>query len=624
MTTIMNHLSTTFTALRRSSRPALVAFVTAALAISVTTSATLADAATTKKPAVKPAAAAPSNGLPKAKHVWYIIMENKSYDATFSGLNNNTYLWKTLPSQGTLLTNYYGTGHYSQDNYTALVSGQAPLYDQQLDSPKYADANGAVITDKSDPNYGQFKAAGDPYTLQGSVYPSSVSTIFNQLSAANVSWKAYAQDLGNADSSGAAHSVTTCGAPGTDPTNSPVANPGGANATDQYVAKHFPLPWFHSIIDNASTMCDSKHSASLFDPTNGLYADLQSEATTPAFSWISPNNCSDAHDAVCYGNNLSGGWSDPNTPNAPINYTGGLYAGDLFLKHIIPEIQASPAYKDNGLIIVSFDEGFPAYTFTGNSFQNAPDPATAAQSLAADSAGENINGVNVNTEPTGPNAIVKTDSNGNQLYPGPGFNAFLDRDNTIPGIVMGGAGAIPAARTDAGATSDGSSSYISDNSIVATDLGRTVTGINIPDGATVGAVYDLPSWAAAPKTSTSTCPTACVVTGSFQLFVNGKPQAPNGPVSGVTLGARTAATDPLYDATHATLGGGDVGMVLISNFNKPGTTDSTFYNHYSFLRTLEDLFGVAKASPGLDGKGHLGFAAQPGLKPFGTDVFNKQ
>src|ERR1700744_3489778 len=46
----------------------------------------------------------------KVKHVWLIILENKSYDATFTGLNNNTYLWKTLPSQGVLLKNYYGTG----------------------------------------------------------------------------------------------------------------------------------------------------------------------------------------------------------------------------------------------------------------------------------------------------------------------------------------------------------------------------------------------------------------------------------------------------------------------------------------------------------------------------------
>src|SRR5580692_6195670 len=67
------------------------------------------------------------------KHVWLIILENKSYDATFTGLNQNSYLWKTLPSQGVLLTNYYGTGHSSMDNYISMVSGQAPQEDTQSD-----------------------------------------------------------------------------------------------------------------------------------------------------------------------------------------------------------------------------------------------------------------------------------------------------------------------------------------------------------------------------------------------------------------------------------------------------------------------------------------------------------
>ncbi|MGD0981522.1 MAG: hypothetical protein ABR946_08570, partial [Solirubrobacteraceae bacterium] len=73
----------------------------------------------------------------KIKHVWYVILENKAYDATFTGLNNNTYLWKTLPSQGALLTNYYGTGHSSLDNYLSLFSGQAPVTDDQDDCPAY-------------------------------------------------------------------------------------------------------------------------------------------------------------------------------------------------------------------------------------------------------------------------------------------------------------------------------------------------------------------------------------------------------------------------------------------------------------------------------------------------------
>src|SRR5580700_987459 len=82
----------------------------------------------------------------KIKHVWLIILENKSFDATFTGLNNNTYLWQTLPSQGALLKNYYGTGHFSLDNYTSMVSGQATQPDTQADCPFYDQMSGSVDT----------------------------------------------------------------------------------------------------------------------------------------------------------------------------------------------------------------------------------------------------------------------------------------------------------------------------------------------------------------------------------------------------------------------------------------------------------------------------------------------
>ena len=62
----------------------------------------------------------------KIKHVWLIILENKSYDETFTGLNQNSYLWQTLPQQGALLTNYYGTGHFSMDNYISRSSRPRP------------------------------------------------------------------------------------------------------------------------------------------------------------------------------------------------------------------------------------------------------------------------------------------------------------------------------------------------------------------------------------------------------------------------------------------------------------------------------------------------------------------
>ena len=143
--------------------------------------------------------------------------------------------------------------------------------------------------------------------------------------------------------------------------------------------KHFPFPWFDSILDPGD--CNSHHIANLFDPEQRPLPRPPEASTTPAFSWITPNNCSDGHDAVCHGNNLSGGLANPTTPNAPVNYTGGLYAADLFLEHVIPEIEASPAFKEGGLIDITFDEGFPPFTYTGNSFANStivpPDAATS-------------------------------------------------------------------------------------------------------------------------------------------------------------------------------------------------------------------------------------------------------
>ena len=101
----------------------------------------------------------------KIKHVWLIILENKSYDATFTGLNKNTYLWRTLPGQGVLLKNYYGTGHFSFDNYLASVSGQATQPDTQADCPTYKHFAGHVDTSgslKTNPNYGQMTSAQGP------------------------------------------------------------------------------------------------------------------------------------------------------------------------------------------------------------------------------------------------------------------------------------------------------------------------------------------------------------------------------------------------------------------------------------------------------------------------------
>jgi hypothetical protein len=53
--------------------------------------------------------------------------------------------------------------------------------------------------------------------------------------------------------------------------------------------------------------------------------------------------------------------------------------------------------------------------------------------------------------------------------------------------------------------------------------------------------------------------------------------------------------------------------VLLSKFIKGGTVSNVGYNHYSMLKSVEDIFGLQ----------YLGFAGQPGLVPFGADVFTQ-
>ncbi|MGE5282161.1 MAG: alkaline phosphatase family protein [Chloroflexota bacterium] len=60
-------------------------------------------------------------------------------------------------------------------------------------------------------------------------------------------------------------------------------------------------------------------------------------------------------------------------------------------------------------------------------------------------------------------------------------------------------------------------------------------------------------------------------------------------------------------------GGGHVGMLLLSPYVEPGSTDdSYYYNHFSLLRSVEELFGLAP----------IGYAANPALTPFDSAVYN--
>jgi hypothetical protein len=133
-----------------------------------------------------------------------------------------------------------------------------------------------------------------------------------------------------------------------------------AAAHDQYATRHNPFVYFHSVIDDQDR-CDEHvvplggvqaGSGGARDSFRGhLYEDLRSPQTTPNFMFVTPNLCNDAHDATCAGPNVEG------TTDAAGKNIGGLVAADLWLKHWMPMILASPAYRSGKLLVVlTFDE----------------------------------------------------------------------------------------------------------------------------------------------------------------------------------------------------------------------------------------------------------------------------
>ncbi|MGH8445613.1 MAG: alkaline phosphatase family protein [Solimonas sp.] len=72
-------------------------------------------------------------------------------------------------------------------------------------------------------------------------------------------------------------------------------------------------------------------------------------------------------------------------------------------------------------------------------------------------------------------------------------------------------------------------------------------------------------------------------------------------------------------------GGGRVGAVLISPFIKPGTVATLPYNHYSLLRSVGDIFGVAYLGHATDGDKADGTPCVNADQPcsFGSDIYTR-
>ncbi len=264
-------------------------------------------------------------GHHQIKHVFVITLENEGFDVTFGANSKAPYLSQTLTAKGAFLTQYYGAGHVSLDNYIAMISGQAATIATRNDCQTFADFQLTGVTADG-------QAIGT-----GCVYPNTIKTLPDQLKAAGKTWRGYMEDMGNDPNRESA----TCGHPAlntVDHTQAAEAPGATAPQGDQYATRHDPFVYFHSIINSADCNADVVN-------LSRLQKDLALEATTPNFVFITPNLCDDGHDAPCV-----------------TGQPGGLVSADQFLQKWVPIITASPAYLRDGLLIINFDESGSSVT----------------------------------------------------------------------------------------------------------------------------------------------------------------------------------------------------------------------------------------------------------------------
>jgi hypothetical protein len=408
---------------------------------------------------------APSSSLlslPPIKHVFEIVLSDQGYTQAFMDSAGHKYLATTLRDQGELIADYFGVASSPLANEIALISGQGPTQQTVTNCPVFADLAPAT------------KGSEGQVLGNGCAYPARTLTLANQLANAGYKWRAYVQGIGD----GPKGQPATCRHPtlGADDADQAV-RPG-----DAYVTWSNPFVYFHSLIDGHQCRKDDVG-------LDQLKQDLKKTDTTPAFSYIAPSPCDDASDQPC-------------SPGA----RSGLAAADTFLKSVVPEIETSAAYKQNGLIAITFDE--------------APQTGPLADSSSC-------------------------------------------CDNpTYPNLASGAAGAGTGTTTTTGTTP------------------TTTTGTTTTTGSSC------------PTTTGTTTTTSTTSTGTT---------TPAGSGCTTTTGAST------------TPGGGQVGLLLISRYVKPDSLDDVdTFNHFSLLKSIEDLFGLK----------HLGYATDPALPVFDAAIFN--
>jgi hypothetical protein len=190
--------------------------------------------------------------------------------------------------------------------------------------------NAGVGVHPSEPNY-IWAEAGSDFLVRTDADPSvalnnviDAPHLTRQLDAAGIQWNNYQEDV----------ELSTSPIKSASGTGGPV-NAYNGSTQFNYAVKHNPMAFF---TDTATENVV---------PLTQLATDLKNDAVG-SYNWITPDQYNDQHSS------LSGGFTYQGTL-----FTGdqaSIAQGDNFLSILVPQIMATKQYKDNGAIVIWWDE----------------------------------------------------------------------------------------------------------------------------------------------------------------------------------------------------------------------------------------------------------------------------
>jgi hypothetical protein len=234
-------------------------------------------------------------GVPTFGHVFVIIGENTELGQV--NKTNAPYIMRQVKPAAAWLTNYFAVTHFSEANYAAMTSGQF-THCQQFD--------GAIAS-----------------------CHQNVENVFHQLDGAAVSWQSWMESM---------------------PAPCQVVSAGGAKTLNHFAPKHNPAVFYDNVeglngVWSADPSGQSAECKANDIPTGGTGPNDMSTFNTALaagnvarFNYIVPNECEDGHDNCQPQGN-------------------GVTQFDSFLAQEVPQIENSPAFGSDGVLIITYDEG---------------------------------------------------------------------------------------------------------------------------------------------------------------------------------------------------------------------------------------------------------------------------